>query len=214
MLDDCSYVGVGHRAGVPWVTKFNESGEQVWDKIFDEIPIPQGNYGNGLIYATGVDKTDDGGLIIVCATTSNHSSYNASGRIIKVDSSGTKEWIRQFPTNRPYHGRDVIQTMEGDYLVVGSWFTTSAVTNEKSAFMARYDVDGNLIWIQRYGGECDEDSFEAVIQKPDGGFIAVGKFEHESSDYNCDFYLLFGRHVEYLILKIMVVDYLVEQSFY
>ena len=130
MLDDCSYVGVGHRAGVPWVTKFNESGEQVWDKIFDEIPIPQGNYGNGLIYATGVDKTDDGGLIIVCATTSNHSSYNASGRIIKVDSSGTKEWIRQFPTNRPYHGRDVIQTMEGDYLVVGSWFTTSAVTNE------------------------------------------------------------------------------------
>ncbi len=79
MLEDCSYVGVGHRAGVPWVTKFNEFGEQVWDKIFDEIPVPQGNYGNGLIYATGVDKTDDGGLIIVCATTSTHPSYNASG---------------------------------------------------------------------------------------------------------------------------------------
>ena len=188
MLDDCSYVGVGHRAGVPWVTKFNESGEQIWDKIFDEIPVPQGNYGNGLIYATGVDNTDDGGLIIVCATTSTHPSYNASGRIIKVDSSGGLEWIRQFPTNRPYHGRDVIQTMEGDYLVVGSWYTTSAVTNEKSAFMARYDVDGNLIWIERYGGECDEDVFYSVIQKQDGGFILVGKFEHESSDYNCDFY--------------------------
>ena len=188
MLGDCSYVGVGHRAGVPWVTKFNESGEQVWDKIFDEIPVPQGNYGNGLIYATGVDKTDDGGLIIVCATTSTHPSYNASGRIIKVDSSGVPEWISEFPTNRPYHGRDVIQTMEGDYIVVGSWYTTSAVTNEKSAFMARYDVDGNLIWIERYGGECDEDEFQAVIQKPDGGFIAVGKFEHESPDYNCDFY--------------------------
>mgnify|MGYP007026224890 CR=1 FL=1 len=45
MVDDCSYVGVGHRAGVPWITKFNELGEQVWDKKFDEIPIPQGNYG-------------------------------------------------------------------------------------------------------------------------------------------------------------------------
>ena len=42
MVDDCSYVGVGHRAGVPWITKFNELGEQVWDKKFDEIPIPQG----------------------------------------------------------------------------------------------------------------------------------------------------------------------------
>jgi len=187
-VDDCSYVGVGHRAGVPWVTKFNELGEQIWDKTFDEIPIPQGNYGSGLIYATAVDKTDDDGFIIVCATTSTHSSYNASGRIIKVDSLGSKEWIRQFPTSRPYHGRDVIQTMEGDYVVVGSWFTTSAVSNEKSAFMARYDVDGNLIWIERYGGECDEDEFQSVVQKPDGGFIAVGKFEHESSDYNCDFY--------------------------
>ena len=78
--------------------------------------------------------------------------------------------------------------MEGDYIVVGSWFTTSAVTNEKSAFMARYDVDGNLIWIERYGGECDEDELYSVIQKSDGGFIAVGKFEHESSNYNCDFY--------------------------
>ena len=149
MVDDCSYVGVGHRAGVPWITKFNELGEQVWDKKFDEITIPQGNYGAGLIYATGVDKTDDGGFVITCATTINHSSYNASGRLIKVDSLGTTEWIREFPTNRPYHGRDVIQTMEGDYIVVGSWYTTSAVTNEKSAFMARYDVDGNLIWIER-----------------------------------------------------------------
>jgi len=188
MVDDCSYVGVGHRAGVPWITKFNELGEQVWDKIFDEIPIPTGNYDPGLIYATAVVGTNDGGFVLTCATTINHSSYDASGRIIKVDSLGALEWISEFPTNRPYHGRDVIQTMEEDYIVVGSWYTTSAVTNEKSAFMARYDVNGNLIWIERYGGECDEDEFQAVIQKSDGGFIAVGKFEHESSDYNCDFY--------------------------
>jgi len=188
MIDDCSYIAVGHRSSRPWITKFNELGEEIWSKTFDEIPIPQGNYDSGLIYATAVDKTNDGGYVISCATTMNHPSYNATGRIIKVDSLGTTEWIRKFPTSRPYHGRDVIQTIEGDYIVVGSWYTTSAVTNEKSAFMARYDASGNLIWIQRYGGECDEDSFEAVIQKPDGGFIAVGKFEHESSDYNCDFY--------------------------
>ena len=188
LMDDCSYVAVGHRSSRPWITKFNELGEEIWSKTFDEIPIPQGNYGSGLIYATAVDKTNDGGYVISCATTINHPSYNATGRIIKVDSLGATEWIRKFPTSRPYHGRDVIQTIEGDYIVVGSWYTTSAVTNEKSAFMARYDANGNLIWIQRYGGECDDDSFEAVIQKPDGGFIAVGKFEHESSDYNCDFY--------------------------
>ena len=188
LMDDCSYVAVGHRSSRPWITKFNELGNEVWSTTFDEIPIPQGNYGSGLIYATAVDKTNDGGYVISCATTVNHPSYNATGRIIKVDSLGTTEWIRKFPGNRAHHGRDIIQTMEGDYIVVGGWFTTSAVTNEKSAFMARYDVDGNLIWIERYGGECDEDEFYSVIQKSDGGFIAVGKFEHESSEYNCDFY--------------------------
>ena len=48
---------------------------------------------------------------------------------------------------------------EGDYIVVGNWYTTSAVTNEKSAFIARYSELGDLIWIERYGGECDEDVF-------------------------------------------------------
>ena len=188
MVDDCNYVAVGKRTSVPWATKFNELGEEIWSRTFDEIPIPQGNYDPGLIYATAVDKTNDGGYVISCATTVNHPSYNATGRLIKVDSLGTTEWIVKFPGTRAHHGRDVIETMEGDYLVVGGWFTRRAVTNEQSAFMARYDVDGNLIWIERFGGECDEDEFYSVIQKPDGGFIAVGRFEHESKDYNCDFY--------------------------
>ena len=118
MIDDCSYIAVGDRSSRPWITKFNELGEEIWSKTFDEIPIPQGNYGAGLIYATAVDKTNDGGYVISCATTSNHPSYNATGRIIKVDSLGETEWIRKFPTSRPYHGRDVIQTMEGDYIAV------------------------------------------------------------------------------------------------
>ena len=81
--------------------------------------------------------------------------------------------MNELPSNRAYHGRDVIQTTEGDYIVVGNWYTTSAVTNEKSAFIARYSELGDLIWIERYGGECDEDAFHSVIQKQDGGFIAV-----------------------------------------
>ena len=97
MMEDCSYVAVGHRASRPWVTKFNELGDEIWSKTFEEIPIPQGNYGSGLIYATAVDKTNDGGYVIACATTVNHPSYNATGRIIKVDSLGTTEWIRKFP---------------------------------------------------------------------------------------------------------------------
>ena len=139
--------------------------EKVWSKIFEEIPIPQGNYSDGYQFASAIDNTNDGGYILCTAVSVNHPSYNSTGYIIKVDSLGQTEWFNELPSNRAYHGRDIIQTNEGDYIVVGNWYTSSAVTNEKSAFIARYSESGSLIWIERYGGECDEDVFYSVIQK-------------------------------------------------
>ena len=188
LSNNCGYVGVGRLSSRPWIIKFDQEGREVWSKIFEEIPIPQGNYSDGYQFASAIDNTNDGGYILCTAVSVNHPSYNSTGYIIKVDSLGQTEWFNELPSNRAYHGRDVIQTNEGDYIVVGNWYTSSAVTNEKSAFIARYSESGSLIWIERYGGECDEDVFYSVIQKQDGGFILVGKFEHESSDYNCDFY--------------------------
>ena len=188
LSNNCGYVGVGRLNSRPWIIKFDQEGREVWSKIFEEIPIPQGNYSDGYQFASAIDNTNDGGYILCTAVSVNHPSYNTTGYIIKVDSLGQTEWFNELPSNRAYHGRDIIQTNEGDYIVVGNWYTSSAVTNEKSAFIARYSESGSLIWIERYGGECDEDVFYSVIQKQEGGFILVGKFEHESSDYNCDFY--------------------------
>ena len=188
LSNNCGYVGVGRLGSRPWIIKFDQEGREVWSKIFEEIPIPQGNYSDGYQFASAIDNTNDGGYILCTALSFNHPSYNSTGYIIKVDSLGQTEWFNELPSNRAYHGRDIIQTNEGDYIVVGNWYTSSAVTNEKSAFIVRYSESGSLIWIERYEGECDEDVFYSVIQKQDGGFILVGKFEHESSDYNCDFY--------------------------
>jgi len=187
-LDDCSYVGVGKRSSRPWIMKIDEAGNELWSNIFEEVPIPQGNYGSGHQYATALDKTTDGGFILCTSVSTNHPSYNSTGYVIKTDSAGVTEWITELPSNRTHHGKDIIQTTEGDYVVVGIWYVSSAETSQKSAFMARYSETGNLSWIEHYGGDCDEDMFNAVIQKEDGGFIVVGQFEHEGGVYNCDFY--------------------------
>ena len=187
-LDDCSYVGVGKRSSRPWIMKIDEAGNELWSKIFEEVPIPQGNYSPGHQYATALDKTTDGGFILCTSVSTNHPSYNSTGYVIKTDSAGVTEWITELPSNRTHHGKDIIQTTEGDYVVVGIWYVSSAETSQKSAFMARYSESGSLSWIEHYGGDCDEDMFNAVVQKEDGGFIAVGQFEHEGGVYNCDFY--------------------------
>ena len=187
-LDDCSYVGVGKRSSRPWIMKIDEAGNELWSNIFEEVPIPQGNYSPGHQYATALDKTTDGGFILCTSVSTNHPSYNSTGYVIKTDSAGVTEWITELPSNRTHHGKDIIQTTEGDYVVVGIWYVSSAETSQKSAFMARYSETGSLSWIEHYGGDCDEDMFNAVVQKEDGGFIAVGQFEHEGGVYNCDFY--------------------------
>ena len=46
------------------------------------------------------------------------------------------------------------------------------------AYVAKYDVDGNIVWRHIYGGS-GEDFFNTVIQTADGGFIAAG---HTSSN--------------------------------
>ena len=58
LADDCGYVGVGRLSSRPWIIKFNEEGEEVWSKIFEEIPIPTGNYSDGYQYASAIDNTE------------------------------------------------------------------------------------------------------------------------------------------------------------
>lgn len=46
------------------------------------------------------------------------------------------------------------------------------------AYLAKYDVDGNIVWRHIYGGS-GEDFFNTIAQTDDGGFLAVG---HTSSN--------------------------------
>ena len=73
LADDCGYVGVGRLSSRPWIIKFNEEGEEVWSKIFEEIPIPTGNYSDGYQYASAIDNTNDGGYIICTSVSVNLS---------------------------------------------------------------------------------------------------------------------------------------------
>ena len=65
LSNNCGYVGVGRLSSRPWIIKFDQEGREVWSKIFEEIPIPQGNYSDGYQFASAIDNTNDGGYIFV-----------------------------------------------------------------------------------------------------------------------------------------------------
>jgi hypothetical protein len=79
---------------------------------------------------------------------------------------------------------------EGKVIAVSNGFIVCGKTNSNNplfgvppghgndAYVAKYDVNGNIAWRHIYGGS-GEDFFNSVIQTADGGFIAAG---HTSSN--------------------------------
>src|SRR5258706_8729498 len=79
---------------------------------------------------------------------------------------------------------------EGKVIAVSNGYIVCGKTNSNylafavpaghgnDAYVAKYDVNGNIVWRHIYGG-TKEDFFNTVIQTADGGFIAAG---HTSSN--------------------------------
>ena len=79
---------------------------------------------------------------------------------------------------------------EGNVIVVSNGYIVCGKTNSNNpsfgvpagngndAYVAKYDVNGNIVWRHIYGGSR-EDLFRTITQTSDGGFIAAG---HTSSN--------------------------------
>ncbi len=68
-------------------------------------------------------------------------------------------------------GRDVVQTRDGGYIVVGG--TTSFGATNGDLYLAKYDSSGSEEWTKIMGGTFAERG-NSVIQTPDGGYVVTG----------------------------------------
>lgn len=69
-------------------------------------------------------------------------------------------------------GHCVRETSDGGFIITG--YTRSFGTMAgRNLLLVKTDSDGNLIWINGYGGNADDEG-NSVVQTPDGGFVACG----------------------------------------
>lgn len=164
-----------------WVAKYDNQHQLIWISGFSGSQNDQ---------VKQVKATNDGGCLALVETNSNDGDIpTLEGQrlfdlfVVKYDQNGQIEWktkIGGINIESASFGLDILN--DGSYIVGGhfsSWneeFDTTPTYNTTGIFdifAANIDKDGNIVWIQSYGGDSNE-YVNSVLATKDGGFIMVG----------------------------------------
>ena len=166
---NCSYVLSGSN-GRSILLKIDELGNEIWSRSYSDI--------SGSHWGNSVNLTSDGGYIIGAAQNT----------VIKTDSTGLIQWYQKLSYSVAHYVEDVIQTSDGDYIVVGGvgGDPIGGHAVQGKAFILRMSEGGGVQWIKRYGIlNTPMNSFWGVVEADDGGFAIAGE---KLEDRNFEFY--------------------------
>lgn len=166
-------VGGNHGSADVWIVKLNQNGELIWQKTFG---------GSSVDFAQSISLTNDGGYIIAGYTYSNDGDVtNNLGSndywVIKIDSSGSKQWQKTYGGSGDDSATSVIQSSDGNYVIAG-WSSSNngdATNNHGNSdyWILKINPTGGIIWQKSFGG-TSLDGANSIIESPTGGFVIAG----------------------------------------
>jgi len=142
------------------LNKIDGTGNILWSKLYQDT---------GPCYGNDVQKTNDGGYIIVGSNASFSGDIGYEIWLIKTDALGDTVWTKIFGGNGHDGGySSVRQTSDGGYIIV-------ATMGNKEVWLIKTNANGDTTWIKTFGGNSnDADYGNSVQQTNDGGFIICG----------------------------------------
>lgn len=158
-----------------WVVKLTNQREIEWQKCLGGSDWDIGNkifsLDDNSYMILGSTKSSDGDI------TGNHGDYD--GWLIKIDLDGNILWQSCYGGDGSDIFRDICQTIDGGYIVVGSsesdYINGMATGNNGSSdcWIMKLDNLGNIEWYKIYGGH-HEDGMKNIMEANDGGYIVAG----------------------------------------
>jgi hypothetical protein len=177
-----------------WVIKLDANGNKLWDKTFG---------GSAEDELNSIQQTPDGGYILGGTSSPDITGFiynafrgNSDYWIIKLDSTGNKQWDKTFDGSNIDELRSLQQTLDGGYILGGD--SRPSFTYTGDYWVIKLDNNGNKIWDRTIGGSKN-DKLNSLQQTADGGYILGGS---SNSDIGRDKTELSKGVYDYWIIKL------------
>ncbi|MBI4244899.1 MAG: hypothetical protein HY606_12485 [Planctomycetes bacterium] len=143
-----------------WIIKLKNDGSVDWEKRY-------GTAGDDR--AESISQTSDGGYIVAGYTDPDLDSKYEFW-ILKLKGDGTLDWQKTYGGSENDLPREVRQTTEGGYIVIG--YTGSFGAGSLDMWIIKLTSTGTVSWQRSYGGSSVD--VGSSIREVSGGFVAVG----------------------------------------
>lgn len=165
---------LGVTGGTAWVLKVDPDGTEQWTDLPD-LDLPSSGYASV--------PTTDGGMATV--GTVNDPNGGEDVFVVKYDASNQQQWSIVHGGDSADIGRDIIQTIDGGFSVVGS---TRSYSQWVEALHLKLNADGSEAWHRNWGQINDQESMEH-LQLSNGEYLSVG-YTRTSGGGGKDMFLL------------------------
>ncbi|MBO3115370.1 hypothetical protein J4050_01345 [Winogradskyella sp. DF17] len=188
----------------------DESGNGEDDATVESISTLGGSNNDS---GRAIVATQDGGYAILGYTQSNDGDITDKQDssfdywLIKFNVDDTMEWQRTYGGSQDDRGRDIIQTSDGGYAILGLSFSSDGDVNSNEGlqdyWLAKLSPSGDIQW-QKTFGYSGADSGISVIETNDNGFLLSGILDVTASGGEGNTSRLLNRHAggDYWVLKL------------
>ena len=176
-------VTVNHGDWDFWLVKLDKDGMLDWQKTYG---------GSYFDRANAFTHKKDGGYVLTGMTESNDgdvSGNHGSGDVFVVSLSpaGDVEWVLVWGGSGSDEGLDVIESINGEILIVGMTGSSDGDLAEDPAllndgFILCLNPTGSIKWHKNYGAE-GMDVLSSIIQATDGSLVTAGYSDSEEGDF-------------------------------
>ena len=177
-----------------WIVKVNSTGDIQWEKSFGFIGQDQAYQViqtlDGGYFATGfldVGLSNGEGNDFNENQSNTRETLHSLGDYwgIKMDANGNKIWRRYFGGSHVDQSKDVLQTDDGGFLLVGisesSDFDISNARGANDFWVIKVSEDGDKVWEKSYGGAETDRAF-SLVKATDGNYILTGESRSVDAD--------------------------------
>lgn len=185
--------GSANGINAAFLVKHDANGSLLWNKILE---TPSLTWWNGstfeevfyyFVYAFDVKLDQDGNVYVVGQIRPSSNYYGPPDIVlVKYNSDGQEIWMKTLSSDAINQTGDHAKTIFIDdirevFYVVG--YTGGSLPNnikaqpldiaQQDAFIAQYDLDGNVIWIRQFGSGSSEQALDIQVNSVGDIYVSV-----------------------------------------